>query len=191
MLALVRGDEDCSIDESSSFGYVLFDTNIFINLINSIGKCEKCGCNVNTIHQLEEKRGFCLSFKIVCVNSNCKWFKYCLTSVKKDEVTRGRKMYDVNIRAVIAYREIGKGHATMETANGYVNMPPTMAIRAYNYIVKNVLHDRYVKCANDSMQDAALEIRKDKLQEEYTDAKGVDVDISADGTWQKRGDMHH
>ena len=103
-------DEDCSPDESSSFGYVLFDTNIFINLINSIGKCEKCGCNVNTIHQLQEKRGFCHSFKIVCVNSNCKWFKYCLTSeeVKKDEVTRGRKIYDVNIRSVIACREIGK-----------------------------------------------------------------------------------
>ena len=173
-------DEDCSIDKSSSFDYVLFDKNIFINLINSIGKCEKCGCSVNRIHQLQEKRGFCHSFKIVCVNSNCKWFKYCLTSeeLKKDEVTRGRKMYDVNTRAVIAYREIGKGHAAMETVNGYINMPPPMTIRAYNYIVKNVLRDRYVKCAKDSMQDAALEIRRDILRE---DEKVVDVDISADG----------
>ena len=96
-------------------------------------------------------------------------------------------MYDVNIRYVLAYREIGKGHAAMETVNGYMNMPPPMAIRAYTYIVKNVLHDRYVKCAKDSMQDAALEIRKDILREEYTDEKVVDVDISADGTWQKRG----
>ena len=73
----------------------------------------------------------------------------------------------------------------METVNGYMNMPPPMAIRAYNYIVKNVLHDRYVKCAKDSMQDAALEIRKDILREEYTNEKIVDVDISADGTWQE------
>ena len=39
---------------------------------------------------------------------------------------RGSKPFDVNLRTLLAFREIGKGHAGRETFCGCMNMPPPM-----------------------------------------------------------------
>ena len=46
------------IPEISS-GYVIFDINIFINLITEISKCNSCGSSIIVTHQINEKKGFC------------------------------------------------------------------------------------------------------------------------------------
>ena len=44
-----------------------------------------------------------------------------------------------------------------------------------------------MKCAANSMKQAADELREVVLRDEFTDEPVADVDISADGSWQKRG----
>ena len=44
-----------------------------------------------------------------------------------------------------------------------------------------------MKCAANSMKQAADELLEVVLRDEFTDEAVADVDISADGSWQKKG----
>ena len=44
---------------------------------------------------------------------------------------RGKVPYDINIRTISAFREMGKGHVDIETFCGYINMPPPMNKTTY------------------------------------------------------------
>ena len=67
-----------------------------------------------------------------------------------------------------------------------MNMPPPMSVTTYNDII-NTIHNNYMEVANKSMQDAAQDIRQQELKDEYSEDAIVNIDISADGTWQRRG----
>ena len=43
----------------------------------------------------------------------------------------GKVPYDVNLRTVVAFREIGRGHTAIETIGGFMNMPPPMTSKTY------------------------------------------------------------
>ena len=89
-----------------------------------------------------------------------------------------RSRFDVNIRSVIAFREIGKGLTSIETFCFHMNMPPPMSRLTYAEIV-NTVHPIYVEAAEESMSTAAAAIRKDDAL--------TDIVASFDGTWHKRG----
>ena len=58
---------------------------------------------------------------------------------------QGVKPFDViNLHAVMAFREIGRGHTAMETFCGYMNMPHPMHIHAYNSLVKDTVAPIYI-----------------------------------------------
>ena len=124
-------------------------------------------------------------FKISCVKG-CGWNKTIYTSKDVETVTRGRKGFDINTRSVLAFREIGKAHTAVQTLCGYMNMPPPMSVTTYNDII-NSIHNNYMEVANKSMQDDAQEIRQQELKDEYSEDAIVNIDISADGTWQRCG----
>ena len=98
--------------------------------------------------------------------------------------------YDVNIRTVSAFREIGRGYAAIETFCGFMNMPPPMNKTTYQDIVDG-MHISYTEAADESMKAAACELVEMAHEDnnEYDDGDGshVDVAVSVDGTWQKRG----
>ena len=96
------------------------------------------------------------------------------------------KFPTINIRSILAFREIGKGHSAIETFCGLKNMPPSMTSKTYEETIEN-MHPVYSDSARESMKAAANEIRKDSFGDEYTEETVVNVDISADGSWQKRG----
>ena len=75
-----------------------------------------------------------------------------LNSSEIKRKTRRRNAFDINTKAVVAFREIGSG--------GYMNMPRPMAVTTYD-IVKNI-HGVYMETAAESMQCAAEEIREEK-----------------------------
>ena len=181
----VIDDVNSSNEPTLDNGYVLFDISIFINLISDVGKCQNCGADVTAIHQIDGKKGFCHLFKLSC-DKNCGWYKSVYTSKEINKGKQGRKAFDVNIRSVVAFREIGKGHAAIETLCGYMNMPPPMNQTTYDDIITQ-LHGSYMKLANANMKAAADEIRHQNLGEEYAEDNIANIDISADGTWQRRG----
>ena len=100
--------------------------------------------------------------------------------------SRGRNAFDINLRSVIAFREIDRGHSSLETFAGFMSMPPPMNKTAYNDSVKQI-HIAYTKQARSSMQIATTEIRKLHLHDEFRDDAVADIDISAEGSWQLRG----
>ena len=155
-----------------------------MQLIVDVGKCQVCNSSIKITHKLQEKKGLCNFFDIDCVS--CPWTKKVSTSNLINKTMDCVKMpYDVNIRTVLSFREIGKGHKAIETFCRYMNMPPPMIVTTYHETVSN-MHSVYLEQAESSMLASADEIRQE-LSDEYTDEFIADVDVSVDGTWQKRG----
>ena len=87
---------------------------------------------------------------------------------------------------MVAFREAGKGHSAVESICGYMNLCPTLNVNAYRK-TEAELYVHYKKVAQENMKEVTLDIRKEKLKENYSDDNVVDIDASFDGTWQKRG----
>ena len=50
---------------------------------------------------------------------------------------RGSKPFDLNLRTILAFREIGKGHAGIKMFCGCMNMPPPMTELTYKHNKNN------------------------------------------------------
>ena len=124
--------------------------------------------------------GFAHNNSFECSNS-CTWSKSFWTS-KKIKIPKGRPPFDVNMRSVIAFREIGKGHTGMQKFGGFMNMPSLLTQKSYAGLATSI-QESYTKVANASMFKAADEIRREILEDAYDVDNLVDIDISADGAW--------
>ena len=69
----------------------------------------------------------------------------------------------MNLRAIIALRENGKGYAGLESLCGYMNSVPPMNVNAFNKSLGDIISS-YNKTAEDSMNTAADEIRQLKMK---------------------------
>jgi len=161
--------------------------HVLKNMVATIGSCQECQSNkLDLTYIPEEAKGFASPFCITC--PECDWSykflsspEFCLPGRDK----RGAKSKEVNIRATMAFREIGKGHEDMKTFSTIMNMPPPMAITSYNEMNTTLL-DFYESACNESMQDAVAEMRHQiNPSAAYDDI--VDCQIGIDGSWQKRG----
>ena len=101
------------------------------------------------------------------------------------KIGSGKVPHDVNVRAVLGFRDFGKGHTAVEMFCGLMYMSPPMTSKPYQDTIE-YMHPLYIESAEPSMKATVDDIRKYLLggNEEET---VVDVDISADGSWQKRG----
>ena len=85
--------DDIDMDTKNCPSYVFFDTSIFVALINSIGKCEQCGGNVATVHNIDFKMGFCHFFKVSCTVAKCTWYIKPYPQVTKLKIKLGVEMH--------------------------------------------------------------------------------------------------
>ena len=104
----------------------------------------------------------------------CGW-KYSLNSSKK----QGRSN-EVNVRTVLAFREIGKGHNAMTTFNKVMNMPAPPTRRIFTKIQNEKLLPVVKDLANDSLVNNAYKIRDESGND------NGECGVSIDGIWQKR-----
>ena len=111
------------VNDENNFGYVFIDIEILISVINNLTKCKQCGSNVKTIHDLSKKQGLANFFRVTCSNSYCDYEDTFINSKPIKEETSGRQAYDINIRSIVGFREIGKGHTAMNKFCGFMNMP--------------------------------------------------------------------
>ena len=79
----------------------------------------------------------------------CDW-EYSFNTLKK----QGHS-YEVNVRTVLAFREIGKGHNAMTTFNKVMNMPPPLTGRVFTKIQNEKVLPAVKKLATDSMVNNA------------------------------------
>ena len=85
--------------------YMLTDIKIILDLLTLIGKCPECNSDVNSSVDFAAKKGLAQKILINCCD--CDWTHnvYLSSMVQIDQ----HKRYDVNIRSIVAFREIGRG----------------------------------------------------------------------------------
>ncbi|MBY0580841.1 MAG: hypothetical protein K2P53_04080 [Rickettsiales bacterium] len=162
----------------NEFNYVLIDLDIIVQILTLVGTCPDCerkSININIDHK--NKKGLSSLLLLCC--SECLWKTKFYTS-KKVSTKASEKSFDINLRSVIAMREIGKGHSALEKLCGFLNLPPPLQKATFND-VQNKISQSYKYIATQSMINAALEFT-------VRDDTGIsDISVSCDGTWQKRG----
>ena len=115
------------------------------SLINQIYVCRSCNGDNLEIHNTEKKG---LSLQLSIEFNDCDWtyklfFSPEFKFQEKDSRGRGQKSYEINIRSIIAFREIRRGHEAMKTFTTMMNMPKPLAIASLNDINNN-LHQTYI-----------------------------------------------
>ena len=86
----------------------------------------------------------------------------------------------LNSRATLAMRAIGKGRSALQTFSGVMEMLPPVCAQAYTFHNKKILEaSRELVSLNFA---AAAELRVCAKDDEL-----VDVKVTCDGTWSKRG----
>ena len=89
-------------------------------------------------------------------------------------------LYEINIRSVLTFREIGSGHEAMKTFTTMMNMSKPLAIASFNDINNN-LHQIYVDTSLQSMKSAANEVRM-SVGPGSSEGDIIDCQVSIDGS---------
>ena len=177
---LIDVDDDCD-DFFSSINFKILQS------VFTLLACRQCGgTEVGLKHLCKERQGYSLKFMVYC--AECHW-EHCFFSSPKFDFPgrdkRGKGTFEINIRAVMAFRELGKGHEAMKTFNAVMNMCPPISTRTY-IDINDKIHDIYQVAANKSMKAATDNVRK-VINANAGENDVIDTDISIDGSWQKRG----
>ena len=120
------------------------------------------------------------------LNLNCHDCPYSIWSFTSPECAQseniqGRHKFEVNVLAVIAFREVRKGHESMTNVSRCLN---TFSITETTYhALNNSLCKVYHETASTSMQEAVSDIKATSNDK----TKLTNCRVSVDGTWQKRG----
>ena len=149
-----------------------------LTILYTVGRCPDCLASIEIRHELEKKMGLGHYFILSC--NTCNWGTTFCSSKKVESDMAGRNQLEINLRTILAFREIGKGHCAMERFCSVMNMPPPMTDNNYGKINEKIYHT-YKTAAEKSMQKATTEIIPEFCQDI------VDTTVSVDGTWQKRG----
>ena len=171
-----------STDFSDDSYYILIDYKILRTIIERIAKCPLCNSKVGIKNDIGSKQGFSCKLTLKCIS--CEWSDEVFTSsaAEKSKESPGRAPFDINLRMVYAFREIGRGHKAITKLTTFVNMPPPMSKTSYNKI-NSQLHKAYTSVSRKCMENAGKEVHEILQQsDEITDCR-----VSLDGTWQKRG----
>ena len=120
---------------------------------------EKCQKNdLLFSNKVSQKKGLANFLQIDCSDSDCN-FVYTTYSSKhvNRESTPGRNPFDINARAIIGFREIGKGHSAMERLFSLMNFLPVMGKDSFHEMNKEIAGS-YSKVAKGCMLEAANEL---------------------------------
>ena len=162
-------------DKKDLFGYRLIDMGILSSIFSKL-MCPECMTCTLSLHNIADKRkGLASCLRVWCTSCGFSFQSYSSNSNVKG--------FDINTRVVYAMRECGLGHSGLETFVSLMDMPKPMTARNYDKIVDK-LTVAVKEVAEGTMRDACNELRE--LQNSPFDEK-MDVAVSCDGTWQRRG----
>lgn len=157
-------------DLENDKGNAIFNIEILNEAISFLccPVCFKSGINLIQ----ESVFGLALNMSMKC--ANCNYLISFCTSAKVN------KLHNINIAFVFGMRLLGRGYSAANKLCSAINVkcPSKTSYR----LLERKLECAAEKIANEKMNDAALEIRVDKNQDEI-----VDCGVSVDGSWQRRG----
>ena len=118
------------------------DISIFLDLLQLVGTCPDCSSNIENTVDVLSKKGFAQKVLVNCKDCVWSYSTYLSQSLKTDESSR----YDVNVRPIISFREIGRGLSHIETFNRIMNMTTPYTHSTYDDMVKDVLPGYVCSC---------------------------------------------
>ena len=152
-------------------GYRLVDTTILSGVLGEL-LCPLCQHDTLTLNdRLSKKQGLSSLLVIKCLH--CQYEKEFFTS---ERCIRG---FDINKRTAYAMRVFGHGHSGIEKFTHLMNLPKPMTKNNYDKIINKVTAVTK-EIGEQTMSDAAKDLKVDPDEI-------VDVAVSCDGTWLKRG----
>ena len=175
--------------EISSDYFVIINLSI-IKDITSQTLCQKCCSPISITDIVDSRMGLCHLLELKC--TKCTYIETFHSSYKSkpsqipsETITHLKKNivaapYEINLRSVIAFREVGAGHAAMKVFTSGMNLF-CLSQNGYKKINKTTTL-AYRVVAEKSMQKAAAEAKA------INDCPGIKRSrVSIDGSWQKRG----
>ena len=148
-ISLESNDDTSSPLTAFDYNFII-NSELFLSLITTIGRCPACIASINIKHLILEKRGLAQFFKISCID--CDWnLKFCSSKeCNRASNAPGRSSYEVNKRVVIAFRENGQGNSPLKTFCRCINMPPPMTQTTFDDLNCD-LHNAYVQTSQECL----------------------------------------
>ena len=105
-------DVEGNVTKDQDDYYVLINFAVLRNVLAELCNCIDCGgSSIELQNDLQNRNGFASKFSVRC--TKCTWIKRFYSSEtttrNAESPASGRSSFDVNIRAMVAFREIGKG----------------------------------------------------------------------------------
>lgn len=145
-------------------------------------KCACTACHSQTLKvSASDSYGFAHNLKLSC--TSCGYITCGFTS-KKSEASQS---YDVNKRIVNAFNDMGQGYASLQLFCSSMNMKP-MTHKTFD------MHITKIKAVCREVVSNVLSQTRQSVKEAYFEVDPaiannptLDITVSYDGTWQKRG----
>lgn len=119
----LAGEPSSSVGEMK--GYRLIDCAELLKGVSGIGLCDACGTRLTVRDNLVARRGLVSKLMICCPNT-----AYNKESSISDPYSETAK--SLNARSVLAMRTIGRGHNSLESFCGVMDMLPPLTLRAFS-----------------------------------------------------------
>ena len=115
-------------------------------------ECKGCGHASNRTVKVDASRkiGLCQRIIVSCICGERQTF----FSSKRIDPSNDKSRFDINIRTVITFRELGLGYTPLLNFSRHMNMPAPLKQFSYERIM-NMIHPYYAQAAEESMNKAA------------------------------------
>lgn len=177
-----RYDHTVTLDDEASV-YCLADLNILKGFLSDM-PCKFC-LDSNTVVTHTYPSSFVVQISIKC--KSCNQTTEFKTSKTFTDPSTNRRSSDINRRVVSTFSSMGKGHRAIETFCMGLNMP-CITHKSYDKQIEKVTAYTSLH-AQEALQRARHEVEKvySELQGSLNLEKPINIAVSYDGTWQKRG----
>ena len=177
------GDKGSDPLEHDFFFFMQF--SCLKELFSSFMSCPNAHCrgDIDILIDMEKKRGLSLFLIVKC--KHCGFSCESFTSRKTAEKhVAGRKHFEVNLRAALAFKEVGKGYEAMSTFCAIMNMASPMSSASFDNCIDKI-HDAFSAEVKKSLENASKETALKCLPNK--DGRFSQCTVSVDGTWETRG----
>ena len=182
-------EEDKKVDMT----YFTFAQVRYLNKVSTNCFCPKCQlASLNLKIDIAHSYRFASNARFscdACMNSIAEEF---LSDRVVSNSETGEAPFEINLRATIAFRGISCGHSALTEWGSVINMPRFLAKTTFTSLQERVCEGSKKACNEISQKTV------ETLKEAYKkigvvpDEKGnLDIRVSFDRTWQKRGHSSH
>ncbi|GFV56967.1 uncharacterized protein TNCV_1678481 [Trichonephila clavipes] len=168
-----------STSSQPEVSHIFTHTTVFSELLQKVPckYCTKCTLVIKQHHSM----GYSTKFELLY--ESCHESYGCVFSSFQE----AKNSHDINSKLVSAFLSIGRGHAALETFSSVLNMPTTdrktFAKCMHNLSVKNKeVKKKILQMSRQAAREAHVKVVASLKNQEI-----IDVSVSYDGTWQKRG----